>query len=106
MMKKVYDMKKFDCSIIHEFNCLQTIYMFSIKMNEFFNRPFNCPINPQKFLCGSFFYAFVEHYETKRNLTGALNDLLQKDTRLLAVMNGLFMVMSWERIGLDEDEEN
>jgi len=94
MTKKVYDMKKFDCSIIHEFNCLQTIYMFSMKVNEFVNRPFNCQINPHKFLCGSFFYAFVDHYETKRNLSDALNDLLQKDPKLLTVMNDLFMIIS------------
>ncbi len=47
-------MKKFDCSIIYEFNCLQTIYMFSMKVNEFFNRPFACRIDPHTFVCGSF----------------------------------------------------
>jgi hypothetical protein len=94
LSKKVYDFKKFDCSIIHEFNCLQTIYMFSMKVNDFFNRPFNYQIDPHYFLCGSFFYAFVEHYETKRNLTDALNDLFQKDTKLLTIINDLFMAIS------------
>ena len=92
--KKVYDHKKFDCSIIHEFNCLQTIYMFSMKVNEFFNRPFNDQINIEHFLCGSFFYAFVEHYETKRNLFDALNDLFEKNTKLLTIVNNLFMTIS------------
>ena len=94
MSKKVYDFKKFDCSIIHEFNCLQTIYMFSIKVNQFVNGPFNERIDPHHFLCGSFFYAFVEHYETKRNLTDALNDLFQKETKLLAIIKNLFLAIS------------
>lgn len=94
MSKKVYNYKKFDCSIIHEFNCLQTIYMFSMKVNEFFNRPFNYQIAPHWFLFGSFFYAFVDHYETKRNLTEALNDFFQKETKLLKIINELFMVIS------------
>ena len=68
--------------------------MFSIKVNEFFNRPFNYQINSHQFLCGSFFYAFVEHYETKRNLSDALNDLFQKDTKILKIINDLFMVIS------------
>ena len=92
--KKVYDKKKFDCSIIHEFNCLQTIYMFSMRMNQFFHRPFASAIKPHQFLCGSFFYAFVEHYETKRNLTDALNDLFQKDSKLLTVIDTLFTSIS------------
>jgi hypothetical protein len=92
--RKVYNWKKFDCSIIHEFNCLQTIYMFSMKVNEFFNRPFHYQIHPHQFLCGSFFYAFVEHYETKRNLTDALNDLCQKDTTIFKIINDLFMAIS------------
>lgn len=94
MSKKVYNFKKFDCSIIHEFNCLQTIYMFSMKVNEFFQRPFNYQIPPYYFLFGSFFYAFVEHYETKRNLTDALNDFFQKDTKLLGIINELFTIIS------------
>ena len=94
MAKKVYDFKKFDCSIIHEFNCLQTIYMFSVKVNQFVNRPFNDQIDAHNFLSGSFFYAFVEHYETKRNLTDALNDLFQKETKLLTIIKNLFIAIS------------
>jgi hypothetical protein len=94
MSKKVYDYTKFDCSIIHEFNSLQTIYMYSNKANELFNRPFDYKIQPDKFLCGSFFYAFVENYETKRNLSDALNDLFQKDTKLLMIINDLFMAVT------------
>lgn len=94
MTKKVYDMKRFDCSIIHEFNCLQTIYMFSIYVNEFFNQPLNYKIHPQKFLCGSFFYAFVEHYETKRNLSAAINSLFQNDIKLMNIINTLFMAIT------------
>ena len=90
MSKRVYDTKKFDCSIIHEFNCLQTIYMYTMKLNDFFQRPFHHRIEPQYFLCGSFLYAFVDHYETKRNLSEALSDLFQQDATLLAVMNKLY----------------
>jgi hypothetical protein len=94
MSKKVFDLRKFDCSIIHEFNCLQTVYMYTMKVNEFFNQPFDYRIDPHKFLSGSFFYAFVEHYETKRNLTDAMADLLQNDTKLLTVIKTLFMAIS------------
>ncbi|CAF0817074.1 unnamed protein product [Rotaria sp. Silwood1] len=94
MSKKVYDFKKFDCSIIHEFNCLQTIFMYSTHVNEFLNRPFSYEIFPHHFLCGSFFYAFVEHYETKRNLSDALSTLFQKETKLLTIINNLFMAIT------------
>lgn len=50
LTKKVYDKRKFDCSIIHEFNCLQTIYMFSMRMNQFFNRPYSSSIKSHQFL--------------------------------------------------------
>ncbi|CAF1422828.1 unnamed protein product [Adineta steineri] len=90
MKKKVYDFKKFDCSIIHEFNCLQTIYVYTMKVNEFFNRPFNYQMHADKFLCGSFFYAFVEHYETKQNIHDAIRDLFQKHTKLLTIIENLF----------------
>ena len=95
MSKRVNDAKKFDCSILHEFNCLQTIYMYTMKLNDFFHRPFKHRIEPQYFLCGSFLYAFVEHYETKRNLSEALNDLLQQDSTLLAIMNRLYAALEW-----------
>ncbi|CAF0882247.1 unnamed protein product [Rotaria sordida] len=94
MSKKVYDLKKFDCSIIHEFNCLQTIYMYSIHVNEFLNQPFSYKIFPHHFLCGSFFYAFVEHYETKRNLSDAISALFEKETKLLTIINNLFMAIT------------
>ncbi len=81
-------------SIIHEFNCLQTIYMYTMKANEFVNRPFTCRIDLHKFLCGSFFYAFVDHSETKRNLSDAFNDLFQRDSKLLTVINDLFTIIS------------
>ncbi|CAF2386762.1 unnamed protein product [Rotaria sp. Silwood2] len=94
MSKKVYDFKKFDCSIIHEFNCLQTIFMYSTHVNEFLNRPFSYEIFPHHFLCGSFFYAFVEHYETKKNLSDALSNLFQKETKLLKIIDNLFMTIT------------
>ena len=41
-----------------------------------------------------FFYAFVEHYEIKQNLTDAMANLFQQDTKLLAIINNLFMAIS------------
>ncbi len=94
MTKKVYEQRKFDCSIIYEFNCLQTIYVYAMKVNEFFNRPFDYQMHANQFLCGSFFYAFVEHYETKQNLTDAIADLFQKETKFLEIINNLFMTIT------------
>lgn len=94
LTKKVYDMKKFDCSIIHELNCLQTIYMFSLKMNEFIGEPFRCRIKPETFICGSFFYAFVEHYECKRNLSDAIHDLFEKDSKIRKIIEDFLQIFS------------
>ena len=93
MSKKLFDLKRFDCRIIHEFNCLQTIYMYSMKLNEFFNRPFDHRVEPDYFLCGSLFYAFVAHYEDKRNLSDAISDLLQKQAKLVATVEKLFQMI-------------
>jgi hypothetical protein len=38
----------------------------------------------------------VDHYETKRNLSDALNDLFQKDTKILMIIKNLFMAISSE----------
>lgn len=92
LTKKVYEMKKFDCSIIHELNCLQTIYMFSLKMNEFLGEPFRCLITPEMFICGSFFYAFVEHYECKRNLSDAVHDLFEKDSKIRTIIEDFLQI--------------
>ncbi|CAF1921309.1 unnamed protein product [Rotaria magnacalcarata] len=94
MSRKVFSLKKFDCSIIHEFNCLQTIYMFSMYANEFCNRPFTYKIYPHQFLCGSFFYAFVENYETMRNLPAALSSLFENENKILTIINDLFMAIT------------
>ncbi|UJR36213.1 hypothetical protein I4U23_028945 [Adineta vaga] len=94
MRKKVFDLNKFDCSIIHEFNCLQTIYVNTLKVNEFFNRPFQYQIPAYRFLIGSFFYAFVEHYETKQNVNEAIAVLFQKESKLLNLINKLYTTIS------------
>lgn len=93
-IQSAHQMKKFDCSIIHEFNCLQTIYMYTMKLNDFFHRPFAHRVESRDFLCGSLFYAFVDHYETKRNLNDALRDLFHHDQRLLAIVNKFYALIT------------
>jgi hypothetical protein len=46
MCDTVKNTNQFDNSIVYELNCLQTIYMYSLQLNEFFNKPFPSLIHP------------------------------------------------------------
>ncbi len=88
--------KSFDNSITHELNCLQTIYLFGSKVNNFFNKPFSSPIHPHYFIYGSLFHAFVYHYRANNNLDAAMRTLFQRNTILLNFIHNIYTCISFE----------
>jgi hypothetical protein len=89
MIKYSYRQTTFDVHIIHEFNCLQAIFMIGCQINEFFNKPFSTRIQPQHFLCGSLLYAFIGRYKDQPNLSADMERLLSNETVLLTVLQTL-----------------
>jgi hypothetical protein len=70
------------------------VYMYTMKVNDFFRRPFIHRVEPHYFLCGSLFYAFVTRYETKRNLTDAMRDLVQNNRQLVTIVDTLYTTLT------------
>lgn len=81
--------KKFHVNVIHEFNCLQTTLMIGWQINQFFEKPFSTRIQPQHFLCGSFFYAFVGRYTKESELNNPMKALLSQDPILIGFFESL-----------------
>jgi hypothetical protein len=90
MCDRVINNIQFDNSIVYELNCLQTIYMYSSQLNEFFNKPFPSLIHPHYFISGTLFYAFVHDYRHHENLSDALRDLFSEEAVLLDFANNLY----------------
>lgn len=95
MCDRVINTTQFDNSIVYELNCLQTIYMYSSKLNEFFNKPFPSLIHPHYFISGTLFYAFVHHYRDHTNLSDALHDLFSEETVLLNFADNLYRCINF-----------
>ena len=94
MKKNLYQKNRFDCGIIHEFNCLLSIYKNTMKINHFFHCPFEHINNPEYFFSGSLFYGFVENYEKKRNLTEAIRNLLGCNDELIDITEKFVSLIS------------
>lgn len=85
-----FNTNPFKNSIVYELNCLQTIYLYSLKLNDFFNKPFSSLIHSHYFISGKLFYAFIHRYRDHDNLSNALRDLFSQETVLLNFANKLY----------------
>jgi hypothetical protein len=88
--KTIAQQNSLDTGIIYELNCLQTIYMYSLKVNEFFGKPFVAAIHPHYFISGSLFHAFMYHYQNKNNLDAAIDALFLKNMVLINFMRTIY----------------
>jgi hypothetical protein len=93
------DSKKanFNRRTIYELNCLQAIYKYALRLNEFFNKPFLCSIHPQYFISGSLFYGFVKHCQTKQhvnNMADFIHTLFGNGYVLVDFLHNLFNLIT------------
>ncbi|CAF1468421.1 unnamed protein product [Adineta ricciae] len=95
LAKKDSTKANFNRRTTYELNCLQAIYRYSLRLNDFFRRPFHCSIYPQDFISGSLFYGFVKHCQEKKYV-GDMNksiDSLFKTRILVNLLHNLFNII-------------
>lgn len=96
MMRDVYLAKQFNCRIIHEFNSLQMIYLYTLKLNDFLGQPFSLSLDVGTFLSGSFFYAFVNNYAKKSNHYDAVFHFLNSNRTIMEIVENFVQLISSE----------
>jgi len=97
LAKKDSKKKNFNRGTTYRLNCLQVIYLYTLRLNEFFNRPFCCPIYPQDFISGSLFYGFVKYCQKKHyvsNMSNSMDTLFGNKTFLVGLLHSLYNLIT------------
>ncbi|CAF0930602.1 unnamed protein product [Adineta steineri] len=88
----------------YELNCLQVIYLFSLRLNDFFNTPFRYSIYPQDFISGSLFYGFVKYCQEKHyvlNMNNSMDALFGNKTYLVDLLHSLYNLITSANVEKD-----